>query len=46
MLCVNYQGLKNLTIKNCYLLLLIIKFLDQLKRAKKLISRNLTNFIK
>ena len=34
-LCVNYQGLNNLTIKNQYLLPLINKSLDQLGRAKR-----------
>ena len=33
-LCVNYRGLNNLTIKNCYLLLLISKSLDRLSGAK------------
>ena len=34
-LCVNYQGLKNVTIKNRYLLPLIGKLLDRLGRAKQ-----------
>ena len=34
-LCVNYQGLNNLTIKNCYPLPLIGKSLDQLSQAKQ-----------
>ena len=34
-LCVNYQGLNNLIIKNWYLLLLIGKSLDRLGRAKQ-----------
>ena len=34
-LCVNYQGLNNLTIKNWYPLLLIGKSLDQLGHAKQ-----------
>ena len=33
-LCVDYQGLNNLIIKNWYLLPLIGKVLDQLSRAK------------
>ena len=36
-LCVNYQGLNNLTIKNRYLLPLIGEFLDRLGRAKHFI---------
>ena len=36
-LCVNYQGLNNLTIKNRYLLSLIGKSLDQLGRAQQFI---------
>ena len=34
-LCVDYQGLNNLTIKNQYPLLLIGKLLDRLRRAKR-----------
>ena len=34
-LCVDYQRFNNLTIKNCYLLLLIGKLLDCLGRAKR-----------
>ena len=42
-LCVNYQGLNNLTIKNWYLLLLIGKFLDWLARAKQFTQLNPTS---
>ena len=42
-LCVNYQGLNNLTIKNWYPLLLIGEFLDRLGRAKRFIQLDLTN---
>ena len=42
-LCVNYQRLNNLTIKNWYPLPLIGKFLDQLGRAKQFIQLDLTN---
>ena len=41
-LCVNYQGLNNLTIKNWYLLLLIGKSLDWLGWAKQFIQLDLT----
>ena len=34
-LCIDYQGLNNLTIKNRYLLLLIGKSLDRLRQAKR-----------
>ncbi len=34
-LCVKYQGLNNLTIKNWYLLLLIVEVLDQLNWVKQ-----------
>ena len=34
-LCINYWGLNNLMIKNQYILLLISKFLDQLRWAKR-----------
>ncbi len=34
-LCVNYQGLNNLIIKNWYLLSLISESLDQLSRSKQ-----------
>ena len=42
-LCINYQGLNNLMIKNWYPLPLIGKFLDQLGRAKRFTQRDLTN---
>ena len=42
-LCVNYQGLNNLTIKNQYLLPLIGKFLDRLGRAKRFTQLDLTS---
>ena len=42
-LCVDYQGLNNLTIKNCYLLFLIGKLLDCLGHAKRFSQLNLTN---
>ena len=41
--CVNYRGLNNLTIKNRYLLPLIEKLLDRLRRAKQFIQLNLIN---
>ena len=41
-LCVNYQGLNNLTIKNCYLLLLIGELLDRLDHVKRFIQLDLT----
>ncbi len=40
-LCINYQGLNNLIIKDRYLLPLIDKFLDQLGRAKRFIQLDL-----
>ena len=42
-LCVDYQGLNNLTIKNRYPLLLIEELLDRLKRAKQFTQLNLTS---
>ena len=42
-LCVNYQGLNNLTVKNQYSLPLIGKFLDQLSQAKRFIQLKLTS---
>ena len=42
-LCVNYQGIKNLTIKNCYLLPLIGKSLDCVGCAKHFTKLDLTN---
>ena len=42
-LCVNYQGLNNLMIKNRYLLLLIGKFLDQLSQAKQFTQLDFTS---
>ena len=42
-LCVDYQGLNNLTIKNRYPLPLIGELLDRLKRAKSLIQLNHTS---
>ena len=42
-LCVNYQGLNNLTIKNRYLLPLIAKSLDQLGWAKQFTQFDLTS---
>ena len=42
-LCINYQGLNNLTIKNQYLLPLINKSLDQLGRAKRFTQLDLTS---
>ncbi len=42
-LCMDYQGLNNLTIKNQYLLPLISKALDCLGRAKQFTQLNLTN---
>ena len=42
-LCVNYQGLNNLTIKNWYPLLLIAKSLDRLGRARRFTQLNLTS---
>ena len=42
-LCVNYQGLNNLTIKNRYLLPLIGESLNQLGRAKRFTQLDLTS---
>ena len=42
-LCVDYQGLNNLTIKNQYLLLLIGKSLDRLRQAKRFTQLDFTN---
>ena len=42
-LCVDYQGLNNLTIKNCYPLALIDELLDCLGRAKHFTQLDLTN---
>ena len=42
-LCVNYQGLNNLTIKNRYPLLLIGKSLDRLGRTKRFTQLDLTS---
>ena len=42
-LCVDYQGLNNLTIKNRYPLPLIGESLDQLGRAKQFTQLDLTN---
>ena len=42
-LCVNYQGLNNLMIKNWYLLPLIGELLGSLGRARRFIQLNLTN---
>ena len=42
-LCVDYQGLNNLTIKNRYLLPLIDKSLDQLCRAKRFTQLDFTS---
>ena len=42
-LCVDYQGLNNLTIKNWYPLLLIGEALDRLGRAKQFIQLDLTS---
>ena len=42
-LCVDYRGLKNLTIKNCYLLLLIGELLDCLGHANRFTQLDLTN---
>ena len=42
-LCINYLGLNNLTIKNCYLLPLISELLDCLGRTKHSTQLNLTN---
>ena len=42
-LCVDYQDLNNLTIKNRYLLLLIGKLVDRLKRATQFTQLDLTS---
>ena len=42
-LCVDYQGLNNITIKNQYLLFLICKLLDWLDWAKRFTQLDLTN---
>ena len=42
-LCVDYQGLNNLTIKNCYLPPLIGKSLDRLGQAKSFTQLDLTS---
>ena len=42
-LCVDYRGLNNLTIKNCYLLPLIGESLNCLGRAKRFTQLDLTN---
>ena len=42
-LCIDYQGLKNLTIKNRYLILVIGKSLDQLGQAKYFTQLDLTS---
>ena len=42
-LCVDYQGLNNLTIKNRYLLPLIGESLDRLERARQFIQLKLTS---
>ncbi len=42
-LCVDYQGLNNLTIKNQYLLPLVGESLDQLGRARRFTQLDLTN---
>ncbi len=42
-LCVDYQGLNNLIIKNWYPLLLIGEALDRLGRAKRFIQLDLTS---
>ena len=42
-LCVGYRGLKNLTIKNRYLLPLIGESLDRLRRAKRFTKSDLTS---
>ena len=43
LLCIDYQGLNNLTIKNCYPLPLISKLFDPLGCAKCFIQLDLTN---
>ena len=42
-LCINYQGLNNLTIKNQYPLPLIRKLLDRLERAKQFTQLDFTS---
>ena len=42
-LCVNCQGLNNLTIKNQYFLFLVGESLDQLGRAQRFTQLDLTN---
>ena len=42
-LCMDYRGLNNLTIKNQYLLSLIKKLLNWLKKANRFTQLNLTN---
>ncbi len=42
-LCVDYQGLNNLIIKNWYLLPLVIESLDRLGRARRFTQLDLTN---
>ena len=42
-LCINYRGLNNLTIKNCYLLLLIGELLNCLSPAKCFTQLDLAN---
>ena len=42
-LCINYQGLNNITIKNWYLLPLIGESLNRLGRAKQFIQLDLTS---
>ena len=42
-LCIDYRGLNNLTIKNCYLLPLIGESLNCLGRAKRFTQLDLTN---
>ena len=42
-LCVNYQGLNNLTVKNRYPLPLIRELLDRFERAKQFTQLNLTS---
>ena len=42
-LCVNYQGLKNLNIKNWYLFPLVDESLDRLRQAKRFAQLDLTS---
>ena len=42
-LCVDYQGLNNLTIKNQYPLPLVGEWLDRLERARRFIQLDLTS---